>query len=304
MGICLVMKNNFRRSLHHKIRWIIILVMPFLLSLLTIVINQIQEDNYRVGVILSKESIKSNDENNYMQELCYKLNQMDKIEAKVANIQSYHTDLLMGTYHYVIDCSNEENVTIISNKPQEDNEEFYNMIMNGMPKEQVPELNNQDQNLLRMQQSIGFLMSLFLILSVVQGGMYIRDKNHGIITRYCFAPTTRIRYMFGNLCFIFSITFLQVVACYILLCVVNATWLSLTVSIKIILMISFVASLFAFLLCMICKNDTQASISASAITSIFTIISGTFVSIESMPYLLKVLSSFSPIRWCMELISR
>ncbi len=300
MGICLVMKNNFRRSMHHKIQWMILLIMPFLLSLLTIVINQVQEDSYRVGVIDSK--VVSYDENNYVQEFCSKLNHMEKIEAKVANIQSYHTDLLMGTYHYVIDYSDEENVTIISNKTQEENDKFYDLIMKGIPKEVVNKLDSRNPELMRMQQSVAFLMSLFLVLSVIHGGMYIKDRNHGIITRYCFAPTTRISYKFGNMCFIFAITFLQVVACYLLLCIVNATWLSFIVSLKIILMISFIASFFAFLLCTICKNDTQASISASAITAIFTILSGTFVSTESMPYLLKILSNFNPVHWCMELI--
>ncbi len=302
MEICLVMKNNFRRSMHHKVQWVIVLVMPFFLSLLSIVINQIQEENYRVGVIDRKENTKYLDEDNYAQALGTKLNQMEKIEVKVADLQSYHTDLLMGTYHYVIDCTDGENVIIISNKTQEENEVFYNMIMNGMLKEEVSVPVSQDQNRIRMQQSVAFLMSLFLILSVVQGGMYIRDKNHGIITRYCFAPTTRHGYKFGNLCYIFAITFLQVVACFLLLCIINGTWLSLIVSIKIILMISFVASFFAFLLCTICRSDTQASISASAITAICTMLSGTFVSIERMPYLLKMLSSFNPIRWCIELI--
>ncbi|MDD5936147.1 MAG: ABC transporter permease [Clostridiales bacterium] len=306
MEICLVMRNNLKRSLRHKIRWAIIFFMPLLLSPCMSLINQIRDNTYRVGVInlMSPGSKSADNRSESVESICSILNENPNIKAQVASVDTYHTDLILGTYQYIIDASkgiSEE--AVISTKTKKDNQEFYQLVLNGSLKESVPQNEREKAtHLTMMQQSVGFLMSLFLIMSVLQGGMYQRDKNQGLVERYCYAPKKKKTYLVGNLCFIFFVTLLQVLASFLLLCTVNGTWLSVKASILIIALVTVVASVVAMILCAICSNDTQAGISASTIAAFLMMISGMFVTVDRMPQVLQFMSKFDPVRWCMELV--
>lgn len=308
MGICLVMKNNIKRSLHHKVRWIISFLLPLFLTVLVNIVSQVQQGDSRVGVLqstneLNTETIKAikDSDTATLMTICDSINKLDGYEAEPVSMDHYHMNLIMGDYHFIIDVSKPWSTeSIISYQPEQSENEIYQSFNSALLNKEIIDTVEVEDD--KLQQSIPFLMSTFLIMAVLQGGILLQDKNHGMILRYCYSPKRRFSYFLGNGGYIFSITFLQVVLSMGILCLVTSTWLGLIKAIQIVLMITVTSSLFALLLCLICKNDTQASICASAVTGIATMLGGIFIPISSMPAFLQAISKASPIRWCMELL--
>jgi ABC-2 type transport system permease protein len=68
------------------------------------------------------------------------------------------------------------------------------------------------------------------------------------------------------------------------------------------LTIAGMSTVYATIICYISKSEVQANITAAALATIMSLLGGTFISVAAMPWLLRMLSYASPIRWITELL--
>lgn len=328
MGSRFILINNFRRSLHHKGLWLIAFLAPIIISFGVNLINQFANTTYRIGVFYSMEGNVIKDHSAKYQvleeqvtDLLVRLNQIEGVAAVIAREDSIHTDVIMGTYHYGIgvdkiaqvDMSEEQLMdALLSYDNQEKKEEFAKFLSQNLKnynlkvdsESNIETVNQTDQgkssSLTVMERLVACIISMFMIMSVIHAGMYIKDRKEGMVTRYCFAPKYRCSYMIGNYLYVFLITFMQVAISFAVICILQQYRITMTAYLTMVGMLSIVASSFAIIISTLCRNDVQASISASAITAIMSLLSGLFVSFSQLPGILQLTSVMNPIRWCIE----
>ena len=106
-------------------------------------------------------------------------------------------------------------------------------------------------------------------------------------------------YMLYNL----IITCLQLLLCILVLTFIQKDFnLNITEGLILSLVIAVISSIFSMSICLISSSEVQANIITSALTAVMSLLGGTFVAVEAMPALLRILSFASPIRWVVELI--
>jgi hypothetical protein len=269
---------------------------------MTTMFEQLSQTTYRVGVMSSGSKEVNQDAENLMKQL----NQIAGITVKEANDEGFHTDIIMGVYHYGINLdmldsnrklASMENETIekavISYNNQENVKHFVEYLKN-QPMDSISELSTIERN-------IGFLASLFMVIAVLHAGLYIRDRQEGLLVRYCYSPKSKKSYVMGNYIYIFLITFLQVGVSLVILNLIQKNQVDILQFVWIVSFLALITSIFAILISSISKSEVQASITASSITAILTLLSGTFISVSQLPTFLQYVGVVNPIRWCIEL---
>jgi ABC-type multidrug transport system permease subunit len=146
-------------------------------------------------------------------------------------------------------------------------------------------------------------MTLFMVLSVVQGALIITDKNTGTMERYCYSLQKKRSYHAGFYLHNLILTFLQGAAALLIMKVVNGNWeLSAFQGVLTAVVIALISTAFASFICAFSRSDMKANITASGLTAIFSLLGGTFIAVESMPGLFRGLSVISPMRWIIEFV--
>ncbi len=284
MEIYLIAINNFKRSLTHRTRFIVGLVLPIVLCFIAGIMNTVSKANIRVGVLKDVSIVKT-------------LEETEGFQASLASEDTYHTDLIMGKYQVVI--GRDMSILSVNNKKIE---AYYQTIMNAVLQGKKVNTSLWKGNALtKEERSIAFLMTLFLVMATVNGATLIADKKVGTYDRCLQAIKSGRNYVLGNYVFNFLFTLFQVSLALILMSVIQKNSISLLALLALSLFISFVTTIYATILCLLCKSDVQANITASSLASILSIIGGTFIAISNMPPVLQYVSVISPIRWVLEL---
>jgi hypothetical protein len=107
----------------------------------------------------------------------------------------------------------------------------------------------------------------------------------------------------GYLLHTFLITLFQVALCITALSIVQRGFvLTLGEGLIMSLAITGMSAIYAIAISCFSKSEVSANVLASAFAGIFAILGGTFVAVEAMPGVLRVLSLASPMRWVVELL--
>jgi ABC-type multidrug transport system permease subunit len=141
------------------------------------------------------------------------------------------------------------------------------------------------------------------VFAAIQAAGMIRDKQSGTFARYKFARKSSNGYLLGYTLHTFLITFMQVLLCIGVLLVLQRDFvLTCREGLVLSIIITALSTIYAVVICNLSKSEVQANITASGISAIMSLLGGTFVAIEAMPGLLRLLSLASPIRWVVELL--
>ncbi len=301
MGIYLVMKNNFKRGFQHKRLFLLTFLLPVIVCALFGLVR-FDKTTVRVG-ILEASVLKLEDH-----EALYDIFDASKgITYAHADEESINTDLITGKYHVLLDYRNSKNLEDyqLITYEKEAKGEWINTVFKKAFEDREPVIleNPKKQGLSTTERSMALLMSLFMIFSTLHASAMIRDRQNGTYLRYQYANKSGVGYILGYILHNVVITYAQVLLCMGSLLILQKNF-SLTVMEILVLssIVTGIASIFAVVICMTSKSEVQANISASAIASIMSLLGGTFVAVEAMPGLLRILSLISPIHWVVELI--
>jgi ABC-2 type transport system permease protein len=98
-------------------------------------------------------------------------------------------------------------------------------------------------------------------------------------------------------------TLLQVLFCMILLTIMSdGFYLSWEEFDLLSVVVAGIANLVSVVICLISKSEVQAGVLASSVAVLMSLLGGTFVAVEAMPPLLRMISYVSPMRWIVELL--
>jgi hypothetical protein len=278
MGTYLVIVNNFRRNLNHKIVFVFSFLFPFILCLAAGWVNQLDRPVIRVGVI---------SEENVSRGVIAKLLNISEFTYMKAMKESSNSDLITGKYQIILDYSPSGSRCIPL---------IYSV-------QNLKKITGEKETLTKTERAVSYLMTLFLITAVVQGSGVIKDKQTGTLERYCYSMKRKKSYYMGFFLHNLIITFIQGTAAMLIMRGIDKEWgLSAGKSILTAAVIALVSVIFASVICVVSKKDMNANLTASSLSVVLSLLGGTFVAVENMPKLFQVMSVISPIRWIIELI--
>jgi hypothetical protein len=142
-----------------------------------------------------------------------------------------------------------------------------------------------------------------MVFATIHASTFIRDRASKITVRYQFTGYHQSDYLLGYFFHTLLLTFVPVLLCISSLLLLQPGFtLGLTELLLITSVIAIMSSIYAITISTLSKSEVSANIMASSMAGIFAILGGTFVAVEAMPGLLRVLSLASPIRWVVELL--
>lgn len=297
MGIYLVMKNNLRRSMKHKILFLITLLLPVIVCCLFGLIR-FDKVGLRIGILKAQNEVVRKEQ----EEFFLLLEQSEGITYAFAEEESSNTDLMMGRFHIILDYRNAsslEEVKILSLQSKERQILLQEAIMK-MIKDKSPFnlTGYKDPGLSITERSIATILSLVMVFATIHASAYIRDRASGTMVRYQFSGFNRSGYLWGYFLHTLLITFVQGLLCITALTLLQTGFsISTMIALLIAAVIAVIGSVYAIIICALSKSEVSANILASSMVGIFSVLGGTFIAVESMPFLLRGLSLASPIKW-------
>lgn len=287
----LVMNNNLRRRFTKLSTYLVVLLVPVLILIIAAITTRIQTPVIRVGII---------GEDSFYEEMAKQIAGTEQVVIRHANAKTLQTDLIVGTYSYVI----EEGTT------KEQQEEVIAKIASSIEKSNIDQsdlLAVTNETGIRQQktttQILSMVMTIFIVVSTVYTSSLIYDRKHGLQERFCYADTQKKAYAFGYLGSTATITGQQLVM-VLMLCQLFDTGfhLSLSRGIPVFFFLLVITNGLGVLICSIVKSEMAANILASSAAVVLSMLGGTFITIEAMPKFMQTLSWISPMRWLIEMI--
>ncbi len=302
-----VMKNNLKRYSRHKTFFAITFLLPLILCTLFGLID-FDEVSLRVGVLSAEEFPGTSEpgEGDYRAILYQVLDQSGGITYDRAKEESLNMDLMSGHYQVVLDCRGEtlSDLRIIAYKPEKYIAFLQKAVTTAVINREPLMLEGLKQKgLQKTERSITMLLTLFMVFTVLYASLIIRDKQSGTYLRYQYAKNTKAGYIAGHIASVFTITLSQVLICMALLSILSKEFhLGLSEFCILAVVLAGLATLVAVVICLISKSEVQAGVLASSFAVLMSLFGGTFVAVESMPWLLRMISYASPMRWAVELL--
>jgi ABC-2 type transport system permease protein len=235
------------------------------------------------------------------------LDRSEGIRYAPADPDTLNTDLMTGRFQVVLDyreSETAESFELLSYQNEEKTAFLKAMLQEAFSKQEPVKLTGlKPQGLSATERSIAMLFTMFLIFSTVHASMLIRDRQNGIISRYSFARKSSTSYAAGFFLQNLVLTFLQLLLCMAALLLIQKDFLLTAKELLLCSVImAFISSSFAILICLGSRSEVQSNIAASSLAAVMSLLGGTFVAVEAMPGLLRILSYASPVRWAVELL--
>lgn len=273
MAVCLVMKNNLKRSFKRISTYLFLFLIPLGIVLFGVAAESMESKRIQIGVIGTKE--------NYMA-VAEVFKEAEGIVFQQADKKQVRTDLIMGIYDQVFDADREDALTQAKKWREE--------TKNTGTKEET------NQNTVR--RMVSMLITLYLVIATIYASKVIYDKEDGVIERFQYAGGKKGRYYAGYFLSTMLVVFMQTAATLVVLRIYNGGMLlSLQKVVLLALVISAVTASFGVGITAVCKKEVSANISASAVAVLCSVMGGTFVAVENMPGVLSVIGSMSPVYW-------
>lgn len=305
MGIYLVMKNNLKRSLRHKLLFLINFLLPVMVCCLFGLIR-FDSVKLRIGILEEKKGTICFAQSEELKQL---LEQSEGITYDIAEEESCNTDLMMGRYHMLLDyreAASLEEGKIITYQSEE-RKELLQTAWETMLRTKAPLklMGYHAPGLSMTERSIAMIFTLFLVFTTIHASAFIHDRNNGVLLQYQYSGYHKTEYLAGYFLYSFLLCLVQVLLCIMALTFLQPDFtLKITEILIITPIIAILSAAFGSIICSISRSEVSSNITASSLAGIFSILGGTFVAVEAMPGLLRILSFASPVRWIVELLQR
>lgn len=299
MEACLVMRNNLKRIFKNKYTYLVLILVPLVLTGIGELANGISDKTVRVGLVDSMQEIAEQEEEGQkqeveeqkeraesMQEIQVQLDGCEYVQYQIADYDTVQTDFIMGKYHYVIDTSHIDESKKTLEEIMGKDENIREGTNNALP---------------ATDRFIAMLVTAYLVIATVYASKFIQDRQQGMLERVRATGMTTGQYLLGYVLSTEIIVMIQIgisIICFSLFH--HGSGMELGKMIILIVVISVMTTLYAVILVLLCRREMTANIMASSIAVLLSILGGTFVTVSQMPLVLQRLSVISPIRWILE----
>lgn len=260
----LVMKNNLRRCFQNRITYLLILIIPILISIVGMISINIATEKVKIGI-----------EGAVPKEI------HEKAIFVEINKETINTDYITGKYDYILKGDKAEDTKNIQ------------MLIDKKEKK---------SGLTGEKQLIAMLITAYLVIATLYASKQIGDQLNKTLERFCYAGNKKVSYILGSFLSTGIIVFFEVMTALLLFyfMVPNFTYSFIEI-IGLGVKITAITSLFAAILSNLVHSEISANMIAAFFAVFSSIIGGTFIAVEAMPKLLQMLSIISPIRWLLSI---
>ncbi len=190
----------------------------------------------------------------------------------------------------------------IANSAENDTQLFYQglgYLSSGIMELSLVRTDSVDRSL--GPAAIGFLMQFSLYMSVITTAIIVEDKMKKTFFRIFAAPISVKRYMSENLLSFFIVGIIQVIAVLLFTRYYMNIYLGESIWNMLLLLTIFtaVSITFGLLITAYAKNTTQAYLTIAVITTPMIMIGGGYWPRHSMPEILIKIGDFIPTSWVM-----
>jgi len=194
----------------------------------------------------------------------------------------------MGKYHFVI----MENASETEQKK----------ILKEMKEALLDETAFAKNDLSSSHRMVSMLLTVYMTISTIYAMKYLHDKKDGAVERFMVSGRNRSSYMMGYFLSNLIITGSQ-------LFVIITIWklfdenfsLSFVTLSQITIYILFISNVYGIIITLISNSELMAGVLGSSIAVLLSILGGTFVAVDKMPFALQQISFISPMRWLIQM---
>lgn len=297
MSWMIIFKNNFKRSVNKRNTFMINLLLPIIVVVLGILINNIMKPSFTIGVLNSENSIAAK---NAIQTLKH----TKGISVAKADFRSIKLDTMTGKYSAVLKFTG-STFKLYSVKDDNTIDNLKHLIEKYManPKSiNIETIENYSMDFAK--RTVAFIVLFLMITSTVNASLIIKDKANGAFKRYRYSPQNSSTYIAGNVIYNFVITYFQFFISVSMISILNIN-VHINYS-DFLLMGIWVASLstaFGTCIATIFNSEMYANLFSACIALVLSLIGGTFIPFEKMPSALQQVSLISPLRWFIDITS-
>lgn len=297
MSVLLVAKNELIRSLKNKKKLLLMIIVPLISIICALGINDFMKPSLNIGVI---------DNSNTAENFKEKVESVGGIKVNIANKDTINTDMILAKYAVVIEFDNKGNYevkcldssmkSIIEGSVKEVLVDGSGLRLNGIIKD--IKKNSIDY----AERGAAFIFLTLMISSIIVACNMLKDNKAGLIKRYTISPNKIESYVLGNYIYnLFSASF-QVIVSILIIYILNINiGISLMNFIIIGILISVITTSIATLIAVLSSSELQASLLASSIALITSLLGGAFLPLDKMPDAIKFISNLSITKWIMEI---
>jgi ABC-type multidrug transport system fused ATPase/permease subunit len=283
-----------KRSMSKKTGFLLTLFIPILVVILGAAANYIIRPSFPLGIIDTVPTSKT-------EQIIRMLKQTERVDVSNANPATKKTDIITGRYFAIIEFKN-NGFYIESVKDQKMLKTFSKMVEDCFREPKPLDISKISEPLLGIaERTCAFIVLFLMITATINASFITKDRNNGTIRRVKYAPCSPFSYVFGNVLYNLTITYFQY---FIAISVIEVLCLNTGISYGNYLLMGVWVALFttAFGTCMasLFRKEMQVNLFATCIALIFSLIGGTFITLDKMPLALKQISVISPIRWFIE----
>lgn len=294
MVLLTIFQNNMKRSLSKKTGFLLTLLIPILVVVLGVAANYISRPSFPLGIIDTAPTAKT-------EQIIRMLKQTEQVDILNADSATRKTDIITGRYFAIIEFNN-HGFYIESVKDQKTLKTLTKMVEDYSRETKPLDITKISEPSLGIAERTCAFMVLFLMITATINASFItKDRNNGTIRRIKYSPCSASSYITGNVLYNLTITYFQY---FIAISVIEMLCFDTGVSYGNYLLMGVWVALFttAFGTCMasLFRKEMQVNLSATCIALIFSLIGGTFISLDKMPLALKQISVISPVRWFIE----
>ncbi len=305
--VFIVCKANFKRLMSNKPKFIINLLFPILVIMISIFVNSISKPEINLGIVQSSNFKEGS-------RIVSLLKETNGLNVEFETSKLVKTDVILGKYAEVITIKkafkNEEAIKNI-----DEYFSFYNVSDKNLNKYMkgiissylvsnkpiiIDSINAKlnKGNLTEPERIVSYLATVLLITCVINGALIIKDKEENTFNRFLYSPSKNIQYVLGNVLYNYILSYVQVVIAVI---VIYLFGINIGLSLKMFLLcgliLVLVTTTFGTLISCIFKKELYANLFAGSISIILSLLGGTFIVYDKMPKGMQILSNITPVRW-------
>lgn len=260
----LVMKNNLKRCFQNKTTYLLIFMIPLLISVVGMISINFAQENLKIGT-----------EGETPQET------FAKVTFVKVKKETLHTDLIMGKSDYILKGDKSEDAKNI---------------------QMLLDKKTNKSGMTGAKQFIAMLITVYLMIATLYASKQIADQSNKTLERFCYAGNKKRSYLFGTFFSTGTIVFLEVMTALILFYFFAPDFTySMVQVLELGVQITLITSLFAAILSQLARSEMSANMIAAFFAVFSSIIGGTFIAVNAMPKFLQILSILSPVRWILSI---
>ncbi len=278
------------------------LLVPIIAVIAAMGINSLMKPSINIGII-NKGSV------NVYEHFKEKSDYVKGLTINKANENSINTDMILGKYAAVIKFNKDKSFEVmgLDSKLKENIRQimktyFTNGDLNGF---EIYLSKIQSQSMTVAQRGGGFILLTLIITCTLSACNLIKDQEYGTLKRFSISPYKPISYILGTFLYNLLNTILQIIIAVIILTIlpidIGISGLQLLV---IGLTIAIIASSLSCLIVNLCKTELQASLIASVVSVIMSLLGGSFLPLDKMPTVLKYVSNVTITKWLIIFIGK